>query len=671
MLNVDYGQDRATVAVTGEITDERAVELVDCIKKLRTDYFYPRVVLEVTSPGGFDVSLSHCLDAFRELRASGLKIDSRVRSSACSAAAILVSLGDHRTASATSRLLFHNGRMQAVNASITADAAAQIGDSLHDGDTAFIEQIAHWVHRRPRPSSRGGRARVKDFARSDWDVIARLSGGTGGRSKRVSRGTRLKALRGRVATCLDESHHDGLAALYADLFLLDRPISAFLARELRLIDAVDVDGFCHEAPGDEADSQPGFRIPQWDSIFPPRGHVPRDILCRHALILGETGSGKTVSGILPVVSAILAADSPVGCALVIDPKHEVGEAALALGGQSVRVIDPKRQADRDIFDLMQGKLSIATDLEHSRVKTAAHKILCRAASLTPGNPAATLAGLPSPHREPYWDMQGARLAQTVLALVLSLITRRKAIFGTKRAPGALCGAPPAVRKACVDLGERAGCLQKDAEIESFAGQAREALGSTVEPEVVRTDFARNVRDTSIYGRNCGFSKDFEELKAAAEEPRDKPSFVSATRDLIDAACLAAARCPEFGYDLQPTVNVLALAEHALQSMFPMGSAESDDRDREKYDLLAATVVKHLRATIDGAEIDETFGAIGGYWNKLCGPHSHGHFGGIIGHARMCFDRFADEIPARTLFFGCEPGLRDRKKDFFKGRSELG
>ena len=53
MLNVDYGPDRATVAVTGEITDVLAVDLVDCIKKLRSDCFYRRVVLEVTSPGGF------------------------------------------------------------------------------------------------------------------------------------------------------------------------------------------------------------------------------------------------------------------------------------------------------------------------------------------------------------------------------------------------------------------------------------------------------------------------------------------------------------------------------------------------------------------------------------------------------------------------------------------
>ena len=329
MLNVDYGQDRATVAVTGEITDELAVELVDCIKKLRNDCFYPRVVLEVTSPGGFGVSLTHCLEAFRELRASGLKIDTRVRSSACSAAAMLVALGDRRTASATSRLVFHNGRVQAVNASITADAAAQIGDSLHDGDAAFIGQIARWVHRSPHRSPRSGRARVKDFARSDWDVISRLSGNTGGRDKRVSRGTRLKALRARVAASLDEPNHDGLAALYADLFLLDRPISAFLARELRLIDDVDVDGFLHEAPVDDSDGQPGLHVPEWRSIFPPRGQVPRNLLCRHALILGETGSGKTASGILPVVSALLDKESRVGCALVIDPKHEVGEAAVA------------------------------------------------------------------------------------------------------------------------------------------------------------------------------------------------------------------------------------------------------------------------------------------------------------------------------------------------------
>lgn len=34
MLTVDYGRDCATVAVTGEITGDLAVELVDCLKNL-------------------------------------------------------------------------------------------------------------------------------------------------------------------------------------------------------------------------------------------------------------------------------------------------------------------------------------------------------------------------------------------------------------------------------------------------------------------------------------------------------------------------------------------------------------------------------------------------------------------------------------------------------------
>ena len=47
--------------------------------------------------------------------------------------------------------------------------------------------------------------------------------------------------------------------------------------------------------------RPRFRVPQWNALF-PSGEVARDALCRHVLVLGEPGSGKTASAILPAVA---------------------------------------------------------------------------------------------------------------------------------------------------------------------------------------------------------------------------------------------------------------------------------------------------------------------------------------------------------------------------------
>ena len=88
-----------------------------------------------------------------------------------------------------------------------------------------------------------------------------------------------------------------LRHLYDDLFAFDAPISAALARELWLLDAV-VNPGARESRAERPDA--ACRIPEWRAAFGPDGSVDRRVLCRHVLILGETGSGKTASGVLPL-----------------------------------------------------------------------------------------------------------------------------------------------------------------------------------------------------------------------------------------------------------------------------------------------------------------------------------------------------------------------------------
>jgi hypothetical protein len=76
-----------------------------------------------------------------------------------------------------------------------------------------------------------------------------------------------------------------------------------------------------------------LHIPEWRELLRD-APLTRAELFRHVLILGETGSGKTRSGVLPLLRAILAAasneeDAPA--MLLIDPKHElVDEVAQVL-----------------------------------------------------------------------------------------------------------------------------------------------------------------------------------------------------------------------------------------------------------------------------------------------------------------------------------------------------
>ena len=649
MISVNLEPDRATVSVVGEITEELAIELVDRIERLHVERFYTRIGMEIASPGGAIVALDHCVDGMGRLRNAGVEISTRALTQAASAAAILVSLGDRRAAMPRSLLQYHMGRVRGVQ-TVTADSASQIVEALHEVDRRLVELLVERARRNPESAARRDSVLAAgELRRSDWGVVAHLAGKVRRKGGSGARKTALKKLRRKVAAALGDAKDAKLTKLYATLFLLDAPISAALAKELRLIDSI---GAVSDPVDPAEDEAGGIRVPEWKAIFPPNGRVPAAALCRHTLILGETGSGKTASGILPAVSGILGERSAVGCALVIDPKIDILPVLknLTEDASEVRQIDVCRKSGRNVLNLMPGKLSVADDLAEGNVLAAARRILCRAASLTENNPAKTLAGQATTSREPYWDNEGARLAQTVLAFVLIVFEHRRTLFGTGTKRAALSGAPRAVRQALGELGERAGFLERSQEIEVAAADARRELGSRAAPEVVRTDFARAVRETNFYGTCKGFAQEFERLKGDSPEPRSARQFEDATRDLVDAIELASVRCPERlssrrGGGSGP--NVLALAGHALQSLF--GLKRVGDAA-----FIAAAAASHLRTRMPRGETGDALDSIVDYWNAMADQEYVGQYTGAFGHARTCFYAFADPVPARSLYFGCEP-----------------
>lgn len=69
-----------------------------------------------------------------------------------------------------------------------------------------------------------------------------------------------------------------------------------------------------------------LRCAEWDAI--QMGDLDETSLFRHLLFLGETGSGKTTSGIKPLCRLAFAADrcfnGKQAAGLVVDPKAELG-----------------------------------------------------------------------------------------------------------------------------------------------------------------------------------------------------------------------------------------------------------------------------------------------------------------------------------------------------------
>ena len=268
-------------------------------------------------------------------------MNTRVHGQAHSAAAFLASLGDTRRADTGSLLRYHNTairdipEMNSGGAEIAARYLAH-RDAEHAAALARRALASAGV-----PAGLG----ADDLEPSDWRVVATLVSAhppAAAGSDPDVREDRITRLRATVQTLVDAQDAMGIEALYRRLFEHDVHIGAALACELRLLD-----GLGDDAPGWRAqDDETCLRIPEWHSAW-PNGRVPTRYLCRHTLILGETGSGKTMSGIQPVLRALTAPDLPhgtVGCVLVVDPKQELWDIVDSRGARLLD-IDGRGGAD--------------------------------------------------------------------------------------------------------------------------------------------------------------------------------------------------------------------------------------------------------------------------------------------------------------------------------------
>ena len=438
----------ASIVLEGEITNACGRELAAMVRVLRDEGFYDRVVLRITSPGGS----AQCIhDYLREAPSFGVPVLTHVPFGAGSAAAVLASLGDERTAAEGATLLYHTARFPRVEG-VTATAAHRLGETLADIDGRIILALVDKAR-----EERGRRERgtgIRGLPPSDWPVVARLLGDRASGDRRRD----LARLRQMVREAVADDRPDALRRLYVGLFQLDAPISAKLAAELRLIDRV---GSPESAEGvGRSDGVPRITIPEWAALYPD-GRVPRSDLCRHVLILGETGSGKTASGILPVVSALLDERNPVGVALVIDPKDEIGRSIATMRGGGPSVVH-EIDFGHDTLNLAAGGHSVGRELAAGNVMTAANALLRRAASLDRANPARTLSGLVSNRNDPYWDTEGARLAETVLAFALLVYRHPTELFDWPKNSllVRLHMRDDIACKSLIALGERAGLVRR-------------------------------------------------------------------------------------------------------------------------------------------------------------------------------------------------------------------
>ena len=409
---IDYRHDRLVVPFDGALTWDSALELVAAVDARLEHYHYRRVEVVVTSPGGLVAALEHIVRAFARWRAGGVEVRTRVVATAASAAAVVVSLGDARSAAPGARLLYHLTRVPDAG-TITARASAELHGELSRTDARIVSRLVE----RALEACGSAPHRAEPC---DREALERIVGALTGQPPSEGRRPRLKRLAARVGRALDAAVRSGdrgtVTRAYRALARVDRPISAELARTLRLIDRIDDGAGAADAP--EPDPRgAGLTIPEWRALYPPSGVVPRAALTRHVLGLGETGSGKTASVIVPVLSA-MARSERIGGALVIDPKRELAPVLEREAPERLERLDPATVA----LDLMAGaRAAVDADLAARRWTSAALRMLLRVASFLPASPLRVLG----PHRvsnpsAEFFAQEGAALLRDVLGLVLML-----------------------------------------------------------------------------------------------------------------------------------------------------------------------------------------------------------------------------------------------------------
>ena len=455
---IEYKKDKAVVSVIGTVTVDSVAETIGAVRHVRDHCFYEHIELAISAPGGDMHATERLFDFLDDLRGEGVCFETAASGLTASAAAFLLSLGDKRRATPNCHLQYHLTWTEG-SGRVTAAAAEGTAVALDEIDTRIVSRLANRGADAIRENARR-RARVNEFRPGDWPIVRQILIGLANHraDELKSRSTLLKRLRAYLNG--GQLNARMLERVYRLLFTVDRPISPSLARELFLIDEIGSTRTPAQPP-----SGPSLRVPEWESIWPD-GNVDLQYLRRHTLILGETGSGKTVSGVMPLVRAILAPDSGVGCALVIDPKRELLAAVRALSGNPHLVKAGTQGQPRSVLNLMASpEWALDGELQAGFLHEAARKILLRSATLASETPARIWAGLVSTDpRTGYWQQEGGTMASVALSLALAIICARDRIFAGADAPPSILSAPASLRDALSVFGEAAGILPPQREL---------------------------------------------------------------------------------------------------------------------------------------------------------------------------------------------------------------
>ena len=220
-ISFDHAHDHAVVLFVGELDWEASHQLVSTIETVAEHYFYTELELLIASPGGNSGAFQYYLNAFRDWQKHGIRFRTRVISTAASAAAVMVSLGDERVAEPGARLVYHHARARNAD-DITATATAELHAALRAVDERMIALIVDRVLADPLDAP----AAPFEAERSDREVLERLHAGLQDRNRKKAPPKRrrlVRALGRAVHRAFRDADRQALEQIYRRLFEIEAP----------------------------------------------------------------------------------------------------------------------------------------------------------------------------------------------------------------------------------------------------------------------------------------------------------------------------------------------------------------------------------------------------------------------------------------------------------------
>ena len=228
-----------TLLLSGDITEDVALEFGAGLELLCDYYQYEQITLEINSAGGQVVALEHMLASLDRWRGIGRRVSTKASFRAGSAAAMLLAMGDigNRSALGSTNLHFHSARISGANAMITADAATNLGAVLQGTDLLHLSRLlGHQVRGFGGWHSMAaeGAARCSHLAKSERQASTSASQPPVDQFSPRHVGTVAKSF----AECLARQSIDPYRRLLSRRVAEDRPMRAVEAWALCLVDSI-------------------------------------------------------------------------------------------------------------------------------------------------------------------------------------------------------------------------------------------------------------------------------------------------------------------------------------------------------------------------------------------------------------------------------------------------